>query len=177
MDFQCIPAGSSLPSCVNAVIEIAAQEEPVKYEADKQLGALRVDRIMSAGMRYPHNYGFIPQTLSRDGDPLDILVITPFPIRSMSIIACRPVALMYMSDQAGPDEKVIAVPDDIVCPATVSVRSLEDLGQPMLEQIRFFFEHYKALEPGKWSSFEGWGDTNEAHDVILKAARAYALHT
>lgn len=114
MNFNGIPVGNDPPREVNAIIEIPAQSDPVKYEADKKLGMLRVDRIMSAGMRYPQNYGFIPRTLARDGDPLDIIVFAPFALERLSLIACRPVGLLNMTDQAGPDEKVIAVPIDSV---------------------------------------------------------------
>lgn len=173
MDFNAIPAGENLPLEVNAIIEIPAQSEPVKYEADKHYGLLRVDRIMSAGMRYPQNYGFIPRTLARDGDPLDIVVVAPFALERLSLIACRPVGLLNMTDQAGPDEKVIAVPIDSVCPATRSIRELEDLGEYALDQIQFFFEHYKKLEPGKWVQFDGWADIDAACEAIRAASAAF----
>ncbi|RDU97823.1 inorganic diphosphatase [Trinickia dinghuensis] len=176
MNFLEIPAGDDPPHEVNAIVEIPAQSEPVKYEADKKLGLLRVDRIMSAGMRYPQNYGFIPRTLARDGDPLDIIVLAPFALERLSLIACRPVGLLDMTDQAGPDEKVIAVPIDSVCPATKSIRRLADVGDYVLDQLRFFFEHYKVLEPGKWVKFEGWGDVEEASSAILTAMRAFCTH-
>jgi inorganic pyrophosphatase len=173
MDFNRIPVGEHPPLEVNAIIEIPAQSEPVKYEADKRLGLLRVDRIMSAGMRYPQNYGFIPQTLARDGDPLDIIVIAPFALERLSLIACRPVGLMNMADQAGPDEKVIAVPVDSVCPATRAIRGLADVGEYTLDQIQFFFENYKKLEPGKWVRFDGWADIDAACEAISQAVAAF----
>lgn len=173
MDFNAIPAGEDVPAQVNAIIEIPAQSEPVKYEADKHLGLLRIDRIMSTGMRYPQNYGFIPRTLARDGDPIDILVIAPFALEHLSLIACRPVGLMHMTDQAGPDEKVIAVPIDSVCPATRGIRELADVGEFVLNQIQFFFEHYKQLEPGKWARFEGWADIDAAFEAIRQAVTAF----
>lgn len=173
MDFNAIPTGENVPLEVNAIIEIPAQSEPVKYEADKRLGLLRIDRIMSAGMRYPQNYGFIPQTLARDGDPLDIIVIAPFALERLSLIACRPVGLMNMTDQAGPDEKVIAVPLDNVCPATSAIRELADVGEFVLGQIQFFFEHYKKLEPGKWVQFDGWADIDAAHEAIRQSVAAF----
>lgn len=173
MNFNGIPVGNDPPREVNAIIEIPAQSDPVKYEADKKLGMLRVDRIMSAGMRYPQNYGFIPRTLARDGDPLDIIVFAPFALERLSLIACRPVGLLNMTDQAGPDEKVIAVPIDSVCPATKHLRRLNDVGDYWLDQLKFFFEHYKVLEPGKWVKFEGWGDVDEAHEAILNAMKAF----
>jgi inorganic pyrophosphatase len=173
MNFNAIPPGENPPHEVNAIIEIPAQSEPVKYEADKKLGVLRVDRVMSGGMRYPQNYGFIPRTLARDGDPLDIIVFAPFPLERLSLIACRPVGLLNMTDQAGPDEKVIAVPIDSVCPATQHVRQLKDIGDYWLDQLKFFFEHYKVLEPGKWVNFEGWADVDAAHEAIRNAMAAF----
>ena len=176
MDFNAIPTGENVPHEVNAIIEIPAQSEPVKYEADKKLGLLRIDRIMSTGMRYPHNYGFIPRTLARDGDPLDIIVLAPFALERLSLIACRPVGLLNMTDQAGPDEKVIAVPIDSVCPSTAHIRKLSDLGTHALDELEFFFQHYKTLEPGKWVRFEGWGDEHDAVVAIEAAAEAFVEH-
>ncbi|MFP6560973.1 inorganic diphosphatase [Paraburkholderia sp. B3] len=173
MDFNAIPTGENVPLDVNAIIEIPAQSEPVKYEADKRLGLLKVDRIMSAGMRYPQNYGFIPGTLARDGDPLDIVVIAPFALERLSLVSCRPVGLMNMTDQAGPDEKVIAVPVDSVCPATKAIRELADVGEFTLNQIQFFFENYKKLEPGKWVEFNGWADIDAAFEAIRQAVTAF----
>lgn len=173
MDFNAIPAGDDVPAEVNAIIEIPAQSVPVKYEADKKLGLLRVDRVMSAGLRYPQNYGFIPGTLARDGDPLDIVVIAPFPFESLSIVSCRPIGLLDMTDQAGPDEKVIAVPIDSVCAATKAIRTLGDVETVILDQIQFFFEHYKKLEPGKWVEFHGWGDIEAANEAIRNAVAAF----
>lgn len=176
MNLNAIEAGRNLPREINAIIEIPAQSLPVKYEAEKRHGLLKVDRIMSAGMRYPQNYGFVPRTLARDGDPLDIIVFTPYPLAQMSLIECRPIALLNMTDQAGPDEKIIAVPIDSVCPATAHVKELADLGQHALDELQFFFEHYKLLEPGKWVHFEGWGDEHEAIAAIESAAEAFVAH-
>ena len=176
MNFNQIPTGDDVPSEVNAIIEIPAQSVPVKYEADKTLGILRVDRIMSAGIRYPHDYGFIPQTLARDGDPLDIIVISPMPLARLSLIACRPIGLLNMTDQAGPDEKVIAVPVDRVCPATAHILKLQDIGESVLTQLQFFFQHYKELEPGKWVQFEGWGGVVKAKKAIMDSVNAYTAH-
>jgi inorganic pyrophosphatase len=173
MDFRKIPAGDNVPFEVNAIIEIPAHSEPVKYEANKEYGILKVDRIMSAGMRYPANYGFIPQTLARDGDPLDILVIAPFALERLSMISCRPVGLLNMTDEAGPDEKVIAVPVDTVCSATREIVGLDDVGDFSLNQFRFFFENYKKLEPGKWVQFEGWADVDAAYGAIRDAITAF----
>lgn len=176
MNFNLIEAGDNLPHEVNAVIEIPAQSVPVKYEAEKRLGLLKVDRIISSGMRYPQNYGFVPRTLARDGDPLDIIVFAPYPLARMSLIACRPIGLLNMTDQAGPDEKVVAVPIDNVCPATAHLRKLTDLGTHALNELEFFFQHYKALEQGKWVRFEGWGDERDAVSAIEAAAEAFVEH-
>nr|WKF60784.1 Inorganic pyrophosphatase [Paraburkholderia busanensis] len=173
MNFDLIEAGKNLPLEVNAIIEIPAQSAPVKYEAEKSLGLLKVDRIISTGMRYPQNYGFVPRTLARDGDPLDIIVLTPYPLAQLSLIACRPVGLLNMTDRAGPDEKVIAVPLDVVCPATAHIRDLAGLSRHMLEELEFFFSHYKTLEPGKWVKFEGWGNERDAAGAIEVAADAF----
>lgn len=172
-DFNAIPAGVDVPNDVNAIIEIPAHSVPVKYEADKKFGILKVDRIMSAGMRYPQNYGFIPGTLARDGDPLDIIVIAPFPLEHLALISCRPVALLNMTDQAGPDEKVIAVPVDQVYPPSQHIQTLKDIDEFTLNQIQFFFENYKKLEPGKWVRLDGWEDRDAAIDAITQAVTAY----
>jgi inorganic pyrophosphatase len=148
MNFNLIEAGENLPHEVNAVIEIPAQSSPVKYEVEKRLGLLKVDRIISTGMRYPQNYGFVPRTLARDGDPLDIIVFTPYPLAQLSLIACRPVGLL----------------------------KLPDLGKHALDELEFFFRNYKTLEPGKWVKFEGWGDEHDAVAAIEAAAEAFVEH-
>ena len=176
MNFNLIEAGDNLPHEINAVIEIPAQSAPVKYEAEKRLGLLKVDRIISTGMRYPQNYGFVPRTLARDGDPLDIIVFTPYPLAQLSLIACRPVGLLNMTDQAGPDEKVVAVPIDSVCPSTAHILKLSDLGKHALDELEFFFRNYKTLEPGKWVKFEGWGDERDAVKAIEAAVDAFVEH-
>lgn len=174
MDFNGIPTGDEVPREVNAIIEIPAQSFPVKYEADKHLGVLRINRIMSPSLRFPQNYGFIPQTIALDGDPLDIVVIAPYPFQQLSLVACRPVGLLNMTDRAGPDDKVIAVPIDHVCPETTEIRELADVGASVLSQLRFFFEHYKSLETGKWATFEGWGTVRDAENAILDAVQAFS---
>lgn len=176
MNVNAIPVGDDVPYEINAIIEIPAQSTPVKYEVDKGLGLLRVDRIISTGMRYPYDYGFIPRTLARDGDPLDIIVISPIALAHCALIACRPVGLLNMTDQAGSDEKVIAVPVDRVCPATAHILKLQDIGGAALAQLQFFFEHYKQLEPGKWVTFEGWGDVDDAYKAIMDSIAAFDEH-
>lgn len=177
MNFDLIEPGDDLPYEINAIIEIAGQAAPVKYEIDRQYGLLRIDRINRTDMRYPHNYGFVPRTLARDGDPLDIIVLTPVPLAPLSLIACRPVGTLNMTDEAGPDDKIIAVPIDRVCQALTHVLTLTDLGQSTLDALQFFFERQKALEPGRWMRFEGWGDEENAVAVLEAAAMAFVDQT
>ncbi|AJF00194.1 MULTISPECIES: inorganic diphosphatase [Pandoraea] len=176
MDFNSIPAGTSIPDDFNAIIEIPADASPVKYEADKGLNLFRVDRFLSTSMRYPANYGFVPSTLSRDGDPVDVLVVAPYPIQTGALVRCRPIGLMKMTDEAGEDAKVIAVPIDKICAASVGIEVLPDLGEALLSRIEHFFKHYKSLEPGKWVRFEGWGDIDAARKELLEAQAAFKPH-
>ena len=175
MDLSKIPAGRKPPRDINVVIEIPAGGAPVKYEIDKASGALFVDRFLHTAMFYPGNYGFIPQTLSEDGDPCDVLVITAVPVASASVIRCRPVGALIMKDQAGPDEKIIAVPTDDLHPFHTGVRSYKDLPEILLKQIVHFFQHYKDLEPNKWTRVGGWVDARAAETLIAQGiARAKA---
>lgn len=166
MSFSNVPAGQDLPQDFNVIIEIPAHSDPVKYEADKTLGLLVVDRFISTGMRYPVNYGFIPQTLSGDGDPVDVLVITPFPLLAGSVVRARALGMLQMTDEAGVDAKLIAVPHDKVCPMTAHLRTLDDVPEHLKNQIKHFFEQYKALEKGKWVKVEGWTGIEAAHREI-----------
>ncbi len=163
MSFFGIPAGNNAPHDFNVVIEIPAQSEPVKYEADKESGLLFVDRFIGTGMRYPANYGFIPQTRGGDGDPVDVLVITPFPIRTCAVVRARALGVLQMNDESGVDAKLVAVPLDKICPATAHLKSIDDVPVHLKEQIQFFFTHYKALEKGKWVKVEGWQGVEAAH--------------
>ncbi|MFP4154078.1 MAG: inorganic diphosphatase [Halothiobacillaceae bacterium] len=173
MNLDMIPAGKDAPADVNAVIEIPAQGAPVKYEVDKDSGALLVDRFMATAMFYPCNYGFIPHTLSDDGDPVDVLVVTPEPLMPGSVIRCRPVGMLKMTDEAGVDAKLIAVPHGKLTPLYDHVQSPEDLPPLLLDQIRHFFEQYKALEPGKWVKVEGWEGVEAAHAEIEDSIGRY----
>ncbi|WP_263082188.1 inorganic diphosphatase [Endozoicomonas sp. Mp262] len=173
MSFASIPAGKNLPEDIYVAIEIPANASPIKYEIDKDMDALVVDRFMSTPMFYPANYGYIPQTLADDGDPLDVLVITPYPVAPGSVIRCRPVGMLNMSDEKGQDEKLIAVPHDKLTPIYKDVKSYTDLPELLLKQIAHFFENYKDLEEGKWVKIDGWENAEAAYDVIRKSAANY----
>jgi inorganic pyrophosphatase len=164
-----IPAGDNPPESLNIVIEVPIGGEPVKYELDKQSGALFVDRILHTAMRYPANCGFIPHTLGEDGDPLDALVIDPSSIVPRAVIKVRPVGVLLMQDDKGGDEKLITVPVDATFPYYAQVRELDDLPAIVPQQIEHFFQHYKDLEPGKWAKLNGWGDAATARRIIVEA--------
>ncbi|MGI4815585.1 MAG: inorganic diphosphatase [Janthinobacterium lividum] len=168
MTFNSVPAGRDLPHDFNVIIEIPAHSDPVKYEADKEWGLLVVDRFISTGMRYPANYGFIPQTLSGDGDPVDVLVVTPYPLLAGSVVRARALGMLQMTDESGVDAKLVAVPHDKVCPMTASLKSIDDLPVFLKDQIKHFFEQYKALEKGKWVKVEGWQGIDAAHKEITE---------
>ena len=169
-----VPAGKNLPDDFNVVIEIPAGAPPVKYEVDKASGALFVDRFMATAMHYPCNYGYIPQTLSEDGDPVDVLVVTPLPLVHGCVVRCRPVGMLKMTDEAGADAKLIAVPVDKLLPVYRHIKSPDDLAPELLKQIEHFFNHYKDLEPGKWVKTEGWAGVDAACAEIAASAKRYA---
>lgn len=169
MSLSKVAAGSKVPEEVNVVIEIPASAAPVKYEVDKVSGAVFVDRFMQTPMFYPCNYGYVPDTLAEDSDPLDVLVVTPFPLIPGTVIAARPVGVLRMTDEAGPDEKLIAVPPDRMTREYESVESPDDLAGGLKARVEHFFGHYKDLEPGKWVKLEGWGDAEEAKGLIMAA--------
>lgn len=174
MDIARISVGKNPPYDLNAVIEIPAGGSPVKYELDKDSGALYVDRFLHTAMFYPANYGFIPHTLSNDGDPCDILVVSHVPVVAGAVIRSRPIGALKMEDEAGGDEKIIAVPVDKLHPFYTNVKSYEDLPEILLQQIEHFFVHYKDLEKGKFVKSAGWVGTDEAArmitDGIVRAA-------
>jgi len=173
MDLSKIPPGRNPPRDLNVVVEIPAGGLPVKYEMDKNSGALFVDRFLHTAMFYPGNYGFVPHTLSEDGDPIDVLVISAVPVIAGAVVRCRPVGVLVMQDQAGPDEKIIAVPADDLHPFHANVRSYRDLPSILLQQIEHFFQHYKDLEPAKWTKIGSWGDAAAAETLVADAiARA-----
>jgi len=169
MDISKIPVGHNPPSDVNVIIEITQGALPVKYELDKASGTLFVDRFLHTSMVYPANYGFIPHTLSDDGDPCDVLVITQVPVIPAAIIRCRPVGVLMMEDEHGGDEKIIAVPIDKLNPYYSKVENYTDLPAMLREQIAHFFRHYKELEPGKWVRVSRFMSADHAAEMILKA--------
>jgi len=174
MDISKLSIGKSPPDIINAVIEIPQGAAPIKYEIDKDSGALMVDRFMSTAMFYPANYGFVPHTLSGDGDPCDVLVITHIPVATGSVIPCRPIGVLLMKDESGQDEKIIAVPTEKINPFTAHVKSCADLPPILLEQIEHFFKHYKDLEKGKWVEIIRWGDAEEAKNLIREGCQRVA---
>ncbi|WP_342640783.1 inorganic diphosphatase [Rhodoligotrophos ferricapiens] len=167
-----IAIGKNPPKEVNVIIEIPLGGEPIKYEMEKESGALFVDRFLYTSMRYPGNYGFIPHTLSDDGDPVDVLVANRRSIVPGAVMACRPVGVLHMRDEAGEDEKIIAVPSNRLTAMYDKVHSYQDLPEILLKQIAHFFEHYKDLEGSKWVEVIGFGDADEAEDLIRKAIEA-----
>lgn len=169
MNINAIPVGNDVPNSVNVIIEVPAGGEPVKYEFDKESGALFVDRILHTPMRYPANYGFIPHTLCDDGDPLDALVIARSPFLPGCVVRCRPIAVLQLEDEHGGDEKLVCVPDDKTFPYYSNVAEKDDLPDIVFAQIEHFFTHYKDLEPEKWVRVGKWGGAAEARDMVLKA--------
>ncbi|HMI41348.1 MAG TPA: inorganic diphosphatase [Sphingomicrobium sp.] len=168
MNIDLIPAGDNPPQSVNVFIEVPIGGEPVKYEFDKKSGAIFVDRILHTAMRYPANYGFIPQTLGEDGDPLDCLVMARWPFMPGCVVRARPVAVLFLEDEAGGDEKLLAVPELKTSPFYADVMEGTDLPPIVLQQIEHFFTHYKDLEPEKWTRVGRWGDREDAYRVILE---------
>ena len=173
MLFDNIPAGKNPPEDIYVAIEIPANSAPIKYEIDKDMGAVLVDRFMATPMFYPANYGFIPHTLADDGDPLDVLVVTPYPVMPGSIVRARPVGILHMEDEAGEDSKLIAVPHDKLSTLYHHVKEIEDLPPLLREQIKHFFENYKDLEHGKWVKVRGWEKAEVARQAVMEAVAAY----
>lgn len=169
MRLDAIPIGTNPPHDVNVIIEVPVGGEPIKYEMDKASGTLFVDRFLYTPMRYPGNYGFVPHTLSDDGDPIDVLVCNTRTIVPGAVINCRPVGVLVMEDESGGDEKVLAVPSSKVSRRYEKVLNYSDLPSISLKQIEHFFSHYKDLEPGKWAKIHHWGDAAEAQRLIAEA--------
>ncbi len=174
MDISKIPAGENPPEDINVVIEVPQHADPVKYELDKASGALFVDRFMHTAMHYPCNYGFVPNTLSEDGDPVDVLVVTKFPLIPGCVVPCRPVGVLKMEDEKGEDAKLLAVPVSSVKPVYDDVKGPEDMPKFLLDQIEHFFEHYKDLESGKWVKVRGWEGADAAREEIMASIARYA---
>ncbi len=173
MNLDRVDSGRDVPNEINVVIEIPAHSDPVKYEVDKATGAMFVDRFMNTAMHYPCNYGYVPHTLSRDGDPVDVMVVTPHPVISGSVVRCRPVGLLKMTDESGDDAKVLAVPVDDLCRLYRQTRDIADVRPELLEQIAHFFEHYKDLDEGKWVRVQGWGGAEAARAEIMASVEMY----
>lgn len=168
-----VTRGRDVPNDINAIIEIPLDGEAVKYEVDKDSGAIFVDRVLNTAMRYPTNYGYMPNTLCGDGDPVDLLVVMPVPLIPGSVVRCRPVGVLKMTDEAGSDAKVVAVPINKVTLLYRHVESVRQLPDELLDRIAHFFAHYKDLEPGKWVKIEGWGGPDEAKREIVEAIERY----
>ena len=172
MGYELVSAGKDAPNDINVIIEISAQGDPIKFEVDKASGAVFVDRFMGTSMRYPLNYGYVPHTIAGDGDPVDVLVVTPFPLQPGVVIRCRPVGVLKMEDDGGMDAKVIAVPVSKLTPLYDKVQTTDDLPELLMKQTVHFFEHYKDLEPGKWVKVLGWGTVEEAKQEIASGLAA-----
>ena len=173
MRIDAIPIGNNPPEDVNVIIEVPVGGQPIKYEMNKEAGTLFVDRFLYTPMTYPGNYGFVPHTLSGDGDPADVLVIMPMPLIPGSVIRCRAVGMLNMEDEAGDDQKIIAVPVSKVFPAYDGMRSVDDLPDLTKDRIAHFFQHYKDLEPGKWVRLRGWADADAARAEIVSSVERY----
>lgn len=172
MSFSKVIAGKTPPEDINVIIEIPSNYPPIKYEADKDMDILVVDRFMSTPMFYPANYGYIPNTLADDGDPIDVLVVTPYPLQAGVVIRARPIGVLLMTDEKGVDEKILAVPHGCVTHIYDTWQDIDDAPKLLLDQIKHFFENYKSLEEGKWVKLEGWGNKAEACKLILKSVEA-----
>ncbi|MBU2886122.1 inorganic diphosphatase [Gilvimarinus agarilyticus] len=173
MSFDKVPAGKSLPDDMNVIIEIPMNGEPIKYEVDKDSDAVFVDRILGTSMHYPCNYGYVPHTLCGDGDPVDVLVLLPHALMPGSVVRCRPVGVLKMTDESGEDAKVLAVPVEKITPLYNKVQSVADVPEITLKSIEHFFEHYKDLEDGKWVKIDGWADVDAARAEIQDSVERY----
>jgi inorganic pyrophosphatase len=175
MNIDRVSAGKDVPDDCNVIVEIPMHGEAIKYEVDKETGAVFVDRFMSTAMHYPCNYGYIPRTLSEDGDPCDVLVLSPVPLITGVVVRCRPIGMLKMDDEAGGDAKILAVPIDKLSSLYRSIQSPSDLPEGTTRQIAHFFEHYKDLEPGKWVRVSSWVGAEEAKDEITRSVARYAV--
>jgi inorganic pyrophosphatase len=176
MSIHDVSAGKLVPQEFNVIIEIPMNADPIKYEVDKESGALFVDRFMMTAMHYPANYGYVPQTVADDDDPVDVLVHTPFPLLPGVVVRCRALGVLRMEDEAGGDAKVLAVPTDDICPLFAHWKTIADVPEIRLKQIQHFFEHYKDLEAGKWVKVLGWAGVELAHTEILEGIKRHAAH-
>lgn len=173
MALEMVTSGIDVPYDINVIIEIPAYSDPVKYEVDKETVTLFVDRFMGTAMQYPCNYGYIPHTLSDDGDPVDVMIITPAPLLSRCVVRCRPIGILNMQDECGEDPKVLAVPVRQLTSFYDDVHSYQDISKGKLANIAHFFEHYKDLEEGKWVKMNGWADIEAAAEEITRGIERY----
>jgi inorganic pyrophosphatase len=173
MSLDQVSPGKKLPESFNVIIEISMNADPIKYEVDKESGAIFVDRFMGTAMHYPTNYGYVPQTIAGDGDPVDVLVMTPFPLPPGVVVPCRAIGILMMEDEGGLDGKVLAVPTEKILPMYAKIQSLDDLHELQLQQIAHFFERYKDLEKGKWVKVKGWEGKDAAHKEIVDGVANY----
>lgn len=174
MSINNVTPGDKIPNEFNVIIEIPSSADPVKYEVNKESGALFVDRFMMTAMHYPANYGYVPETIADDGDPVDVLVHTPFPLMPGVVVRCRPLGMLRMDDESGGDSKLLAVATDDICPLFVYWKTIEDVPEVRLKQIQHFFEHYKDLEPNKWVKVIGWAGLDDARAEIMDGVKRYA---
>ena len=173
MSLDKVTPGANVPDAFNVIIEIPMNADPIKYEVDKASGAMFVDRFMTTAMHYPTNYGYVPKTLSGDGDPVDVLVITPYPLYPGVVVPCRPIGILMMEDEAGVDGKVLAVPTDKILPMYTHWQKIEDVNKMRLNAIAHFFEHYKDLEKNKWVKILGWVGLDSAKKEIMDGIANY----
>lgn len=173
MSFSKVTAGKNAPEDINVIIEIPANYAPIKYEVDKEMDALIVDRFVATPMFYPANYGYVPQSLGDDGDPIDVLVVTPYPLQAGVVVRARPIGVLRMTDEKGADEKILAVPHSKLTTIYDAWQDIEDVPQLLKDQIKHFFENYKSLEAGKWVKLESWENKESAHKFIKTAVEAY----
>ena len=176
MNVSAISPGNSFPDDFNVIIEISANAPPMKFEIDKQSGALALDRFLASPMFYPVNYGFVPSTLSGDGDPCDVLLITPYPVPPSVLVRARAIGLLDMEDDAGLDKKIIAVPIVKLCPLYKDIQKLEDINDLLRQQIQYFFGHYKDLESDKWVKIKGWSGIKSAKEELENGVKNYQQH-
>jgi len=168
MNLDRVTSGRDLANDINVIVEIPMNADPIKYEVDKETGALFVDRFVQTPMHYPCNYGYVPCTLGDDGDPVDVLVISPFALVPGVVVRCRPIGVLKMTDEAGGDHKILAVPIDKLTPLYRDIETARDLPETALAQIEHFFAHYKDLEPNKWVKIVRWGDAAEARRIVVE---------
>lgn len=173
MSYMAIKTGKNVPEEINVIVETPMGGDPVKYELDKESGMIFVDRFLHTAMRYPGNYGFVPHTLSEDGDPVDVIVIGRTPVMPGAVMPVRPVAVLMMEDDKGNDEKIVAVPAQRLHPYHDNVEDIDDIRPILKDQIEHFFTHYKDLEKGKWSKVHGWGNAEQAKKLILEGVERY----